>query len=361
MMTCDGRKRSMHPVAASDFKALASAIQRIYSPTDISQFPSAILSATKAVLPCNTICYNDVNIPAGRMSWITEPADALPSPSLQEMFNQHLHEHPLIACSGSTGSARSLRISDFLSRQQFHRLALYNEYYRPLGIEYQLGTEIVAGRQRLVAIGLDRDRLDFSENERLTLDLLRPHLIQSHQNLQILDLMARQVEGIDRRVVVVDRAGSIRWASDDARHILSHYFDRRRSQEALPDSVRSWTRYAGSRFSEESADRSPPPPLLVRKNTGQITLRFVWGGRDSDHDLIILQEQIETGEGPAPRAPLTKRETEILSWLSQGMTNVEIASALSISPATVKKHLEHIYAKLEVHRRSTALLRSLGV
>ena len=56
---------------------------------------------------------------------------------------------------------------------------------------------------------------------------------------------------------------------------------------------------------------------------------------------------------------LTKREMEILAWLSRGKTNTEIGLALSISPRTVKKHLEHIYSKLQVHRRSAAVAQSL--
>ncbi len=352
----------MDPLSASDCRALLSAIQKIYSPTDISQFPSTILSAIKEVLSCNTICYNEVNIPEARMSWITEPANALPGPILREMFNRHLHEHPLIAHSGSPGSARSLRISDFLSRQQFHRLALYNEYYRPLGIEYQLGTEIATSQHRIIAVGLDRNCLDFSGNERLCLDLLRPHLIQSYRNLQILDLMKRAAEGGGKKVIVVNRTGQVQLASDDVWRILAHYFDMRRVQGSLPDALRSWTRYERSRLREESDVPSPSVPLIVNKDTGKLTMRFLWGGRDSDQDLIIMEEErAEPASGLRYHPEFTKRETEILSWLSQGKTNTEIGLALSISPITVKKHLEHIYAKLEVHRRTAALVRSLGL
>ena len=41
------------------------------------------------------------------------------------------------------------------------------------------------------------------------------------------------------------------------------------------------------------------------------------------------------------------------------MTNAEIGVALSISPLTVKKHLEHIYTKMQVRRRGAAVARSL--
>lgn len=49
---------------------------------------------------------------------------------------------------------------------------------------------------------------------------------------------------------------------------------------------------------------------------------------------------------------LTPREREIVALVAQGKTNAEIASGLWVAPATVKKHLEHVYAKLGVGRRA---------
>lgn len=52
------------------------------------------------------------------------------------------------------------------------------------------------------------------------------------------------------------------------------------------------------------------------------------------------------------RSPL--RETEVLSWLSKGKTNRDIADILGMSPRTVNKHLEHIFEKLGVETRTAA-------
>lgn len=51
---------------------------------------------------------------------------------------------------------------------------------------------------------------------------------------------------------------------------------------------------------------------------------------------------------------LTRREDEILFWVSCGKSNRDIATILEISPATVSKHLEHIYPKLGVENRTAA-------
>jgi DNA-binding CsgD family transcriptional regulator len=51
---------------------------------------------------------------------------------------------------------------------------------------------------------------------------------------------------------------------------------------------------------------------------------------------------------------LTRREREILNLVAEDKTNVEIAEQLWVSPATVRKHLENVYAKLGVHTRTAA-------
>lgn len=55
---------------------------------------------------------------------------------------------------------------------------------------------------------------------------------------------------------------------------------------------------------------------------------------------------------------LSKRETEILIQLSKGLNYNEIATNLSISPSTVRKHIENIYKKLQVHNKMEAVLKA---
>ncbi|MCP3692832.1 MAG: response regulator transcription factor, partial [Planctomycetaceae bacterium] len=52
--------------------------------------------------------------------------------------------------------------------------------------------------------------------------------------------------------------------------------------------------------------------------------------------------------------PLTQRESEVLRYLVQGLTNKEIAQVLEISYETVKEHVQHILRKVGVSDRTQA-------
>jgi DNA-binding NarL/FixJ family response regulator len=59
-------------------------------------------------------------------------------------------------------------------------------------------------------------------------------------------------------------------------------------------------------------------------------------------------------------ASLTEREAHLLSYLSQGFANKEIADKLNISVPTVRTHLRHIYEKLHVRSRGEAIVKAIG-
>lgn len=68
-------------------------------------------------------------------------------------------------------------------------------------------------------------------------------------------------------------------------------------------------------------------------------------------------------ESPKPleKLGLTPREAEVLFWVAQGKTNAEIGIILDASAATVKKHVENIFRKLEVENRAAASFLAMEI
>jgi ATP/maltotriose-dependent transcriptional regulator MalT len=72
----------------------------------------------------------------------------------------------------------------------------------------------------------------------------------------------------------------------------------------------------------------------------------------------VKAKPIEAGVKSSLIEPLSEREMDVMKLLMQGCTDKKIAETLVIARETVHKHLKNIYAKLDVHSRSEAIVRA---
>jgi DNA-binding NarL/FixJ family response regulator len=73
------------------------------------------------------------------------------------------------------------------------------------------------------------------------------------------------------------------------------------------------------------------------------------------HVVAALAVRAEEAEPDLPDG-LTPREAEVLALIAEGLTNTEIADRLVVSAATVKSHVNHIFAKAGVRDRAQAVV-----
>lgn len=77
--------------------------------------------------------------------------------------------------------------------------------------------------------------------------------------------------------------------------------------------------------------------------------------------LNMMQQNSSTGFVSNPATPLTKRELEILTLVTKGLSYKQIADQLFISVSTAKTHIHHIYEKLQVNNKMEAARKMQGL
>jgi DNA-binding CsgD family transcriptional regulator len=347
-----------------DIRALGACIAEIYAHLDLDTFRDHVVRAISKVVPAEVITYTEVGLRGRPTARVLHPARAVTS-GVMLAFEHHKHEHPLIKHFSGNPHGRAIKISDFLTQREFHRLGLYEEFFRKVGVEHQMVIGLPAPSPRVVGVALNRSGPDFSERDRLLLSLLRPHVVQALGNAEAFSQIKREVtlvlqglEEIGRGIVLLGPDGSIRSATRLARQWLTTYFGHRAVRaKRLPEALQRWVKFKGTTVSGSGEAFSARKPLIVECQDSRLVVRLI----PASGGGLLLLEQRHTALRPASLEPLglSNREAEVLAWVAQGKTDAVIATILSLSPRTVAKHLEHIYQRLGVENRSAAVALAL--
>jgi DNA-binding response OmpR family regulator/DNA-binding CsgD family transcriptional regulator len=154
-----------------------------------------------------------------------------------------------------------------------------------------------------------------------------------------------------RFLLAVNRQGMIMWATPQAQKLLSATLESRADDELmLPAATLQWLEQI-----QKGRAGAKAPAMASFPNNEQLRLQYM-GKLGPNEFLLRLAKDSSTNmpEEFSSELGLTTREGEVLSWLSKGKTNRDIAQILGLSPRTVDKHLEQIYAKLGVENRTAA-------
>jgi DNA-binding NarL/FixJ family response regulator len=154
-----------------------------------------------------------------------------------------------------------------------------------------------------------------------------------------------------RFLLAVNRQGQIMWATPQAQKLLSDNFAAVTDDEiVLPPPMLQWLEQA-----QKGKTGSKTPAMASFPNNEQLRLQYM--GKLGPNEFLLRLAKDSSANMPAEFSSelgLTTREGEVLGWLAKGKTNRDIAQILGLSPRTVDKHLEQIYAKLGVENRTAA-------
>jgi len=351
-----------------DVRALLAFLRDVHGCLDPDDFARRTLRSLLRLVPADRCSYNEVGR-RGTARTFVAPDGLTPSGALWEALTRFGAQNPVIDYYRRTGDARVATYSDFATRSQFHRTALYNEYYRHVGVEHQIVAPLAlapSSPTREIGFALSRGRPDFSARDRLVLELLQPHLIQAHANAQAVarlrDHLAwagRMEEVRGQGAIRLAADATIAFASPGSRRLLERYFGPRRRGDQLPEDLARWVRAQDEALDASAGVPSPRRPLGVVRDGACLWVRIV---ADDTQRTLLLEERAGRLD-PAALAPLglTARESEVLAWVAEGKSNEQIAAILGARPATVAKHLERVYRKLGVESRTAAAVHALSV
>lgn len=281
-----------------------------------------------------------------RIRWWPESLDLARHDAAYESL---VHEHPVRNRYLDTGSPGPHRLSDAISLSRFKSSGLYREYFRHFEITRLAAVYVPLGRGTHVSLGVSRGGRDFTGEEMETLAFLRPHIAEAFLRWQRVETTERLFATAEDALVHLGR-GLVVVAADG------------RIEHVTPSAARWLNGAGGPRVREAAeapaalldlAERARHTPVILGGPSGRVTVRRL---ARAEHLVLLI-------EGPRPaRTPanyqqlgLTRREAEILGWIGEGRTNVELAAVLGVAPSTVKKHLENIYRKLGVENRMSAV------
>ncbi len=153
-----------------------------------------------------------------------------------------------------------------------------------------------------------------------------------------------------RYLLAVNGAGRLMWATPQAQKLLSDALAGESDDVVLPEPIPQW-------LDQARKGKAGSKTTVMVTLAGNEPLRLQYMGKLGANEFLLRLAKDSGTEAPAEFSSelgLTTREGEVLSWLSKGKTNRDIAQILGLSPRTVDKHLEQIYAKLGVENRTAA-------
>lgn len=191
-----------------DIQDLQNCVRNIYSDLEPDAWHSRLISAISKMVSSNSISYNNINPIEQKVIYHQKPSVYV-SPKDIPIYEKYMHDHPIMKILYPAltkrhpfkddikgrirridssyikhPEGRAMKISDMLTDNQFRSLGLYNEFYRKYDTEYQICLPLSYGPNAGEGIAVNRNRRDFTERDRLMLNLLGPHIIQAYKNAE---------------------------------------------------------------------------------------------------------------------------------------------------------------------------------
>src|SRR3954470_6479295 len=213
--------------ARSPAKRLIDLIGAAHAFDDIDSFRDGIPRLLREAVPADVGSYNEFDDDPSRVWWTSDP-HLLVSDELGAKWAELSPQNPMVAHIARTGDGAPRRLSDFVSRDEFHTMRLYQEFYRHVGVERVLGMALPSRPPVVIGLGLTRgDGADFTDTDVALMAAARPHLIQAYRKAELASTRSATIaalenglEALGAPVLVADGRGRVTMATPLARRLL---------------------------------------------------------------------------------------------------------------------------------------------
>jgi DNA-binding CsgD family transcriptional regulator len=205
-----------------------------------------------------------------------------------------------------------------------------------------------------------RKNVDFTERERALASSAAPHFVNAIRNGFAFGRISAALHAGGQAVIALDAGGRITFSSSHARTLIDKYFPSEPlAGDSLPHSLSDWLRSAALRLHFSEYDLPADPYRAEAPDGSRLTVRLL-DNRSTREELLLLEERRAARPDDFRPFGLSKRECEILYWITEGKSDPAIAAILGISVRTAEKHVENIYRKLGVETRTAALSKAMS-
>jgi DNA-binding CsgD family transcriptional regulator len=363
----------METLTLNDTQNLHQGIQKLYTLRNLNTFGVEALTILNWLVPSDMPNFNTTQVHTCQTSVTFLPGFTDFTPEIERVIHQHFGEHPILhhmpqALNGV------YKVSDFISQKRLERLeGFYQQFLRPFGLEDEMvfflpntnsgsWSELSQADAALVGFALHRPQRNFTERDRLILNLLRPHLFQAYCNVQCYQQLQQDLNQLQRSLnplglMILDTEGQVQFVTSQAVVWLEAYFAKPTGILQLPDHLWAWVKHQVTVTQKPDLPKACLP-LRIEQAGKQLVIRLVV--EPGERYLLLLEEQTLCVLNLLELLGLSQRETEVLRWVMQGNDNKAIAAQLSVGKSTVRKHLESIYCKLGVQSRTEAIAQALA-
>jgi hypothetical protein len=151
-------------------RQFSKAIEDIYAPADYARLHLHFYEVLKRFFAFDYFAYHEIHDDQ------TQRAVIYPEYQFDlAAFTTYLHQHPSWMAFAKGGAQGVLRITDFVTLANWQHTDLYNLIFRPRNQNHQVGF-IDSTSLPSLGIALNRSSREFSDNECVAFNLLRPHL-----------------------------------------------------------------------------------------------------------------------------------------------------------------------------------------